>query len=172
MNKTILIGNLTKDPDLRYTSNQTAVCNFTLAVNRGKDRDGNDKGADFPRIIVYGRTAENCNKYLDKGRKVAIQGRIQTGSYKDKDGKTVYTTDVVAEQVEFLGSGERNQITGYQQEEREVSRNQSFDNQATQVNTRDYLNQFPYQTQPQQQTGGYESIFDTDIKFDDDDIPF
>lgn len=172
MNKIILIGNLTKDPDLRYTSNQTAVCNFTLAVNRGKDRDGNDKGADFPRIIVYGRTAENCNKYLDKGRKVAIQGRIQTGSYKDKDGKTVYTTDVVAEQVEFLGSGERNQITGYQQEEREVSRNQSFDNQATQVNTRDYLNQFPYQTQPQQQAGGYESIFDTDIKFDDDDIPF
>lgn len=171
MNKIILIGNLTKDPELRYTSNQTAVCNFTMAVNRGKDRDGNDKGADFPRIIVYGRSAENCDKYLDKGRKVAIQGRIQTGSYKDKDGKTVYTTDVVAEQVEFLGSGERQQNTGYQQEERETPRNQSFDNQATQVNTRDYLNQFPYQTQPQQQTG-YESMFDAEIGFDDDDIPF
>lgn len=104
MNKVIISGNLTKDPELRYTSDsQMAVCTFTPALNRGKDKEGNDRGADFPRVIVYGRTAENCEKYLAKGRKVLIEGRIRTGSYKDKDGNTVYTTDVIADRVEFMG---------------------------------------------------------------------
>ena len=103
MNSVVLIGNLTGDTNLSYTPNtQTAVCNFTIAVNRPK-KNGEDQGADFIRIVVWGKTAENCDKYLSKGRKVAIHGRIQTGSYKDKDGRTVYTTDVVADNVEFLG---------------------------------------------------------------------
>lgn len=102
MNSVILIGNLARDPELSYTPNtQTAVCRFSLAVNRPK-KDGEDQGADFIRITVWGKQAENCDRYLSKGRKVAVNGRIQTGSYKDKNGQTVYTTDVVANNVEFL----------------------------------------------------------------------
>lgn len=104
MNNVILIGRLAKDPELTYTPNtQTAVGRFTLAVDRPKI-DGEDQGADFIRVTVWGRQAETCDRYLAKGRQVAIHGRIQTGSYKTKDGQTVYTTDVVADSVEFLGS--------------------------------------------------------------------
>ena len=107
MNKVIISGNLTKDPELRYTSeSQMAVCTFTVALNRGKDKEGNDRGTDYPRVVVYGRTAENCEKYLAKGRKVLIEGRIHTGSYQNKDGATVYTTDVIAERVEFMGGSQ------------------------------------------------------------------
>ena len=103
MNSVILIGNLAKDPELNYTpNNQMAVCKFNLAVQRPK-RDGVDQGADFIRITVWGRQAETCDRYLSKGRQAAVMGRITTGSYKDRDGKTVYTTDVVADRVEFLG---------------------------------------------------------------------
>ena len=97
MNVVTLIGRLTRDPETRYTSDtQMAVTRFSLAIDRGKD-----KGADYPSIICFGKTAENCEKYLKKGRMVGIQGRIQTGSY-EKDGHRVYTTDIVADRVEFL----------------------------------------------------------------------
>lgn len=103
INSTILTGNLASDPELRYTPNtQTAFCRFVLAVNRPK-RDGEDQGADFIRITVWGKQAENCDRYLSKGRQCAVMGRIQTGSYKNRDGQTVYTTDVIADRVEFLG---------------------------------------------------------------------
>lgn len=100
-----MIGRLTKDPEIRYTSGAepTAVATFTLAV----DRPGQKKEADFPRITVFGKQAETCEKYLKKGRMAAISGRIQTGSYKDKNGDTVYTTDVVASRVEFLDWGDQ-----------------------------------------------------------------
>ena len=105
MNSVILIGRLCADPELSYTPNtQTAVCRFTLAVDRPK-RQGEDQGADFIRITVWGKQAENCDRYISKGRQVAVNGRIQTGSYKDRNGQTVYTTDVVANNVEFLASG-------------------------------------------------------------------
>nr|DAK57302.1 MAG TPA: Single strand binding protein [Caudoviricetes sp.] len=100
MNNVILIGRTTREIELRYTTSQTAVARFSLAVERPV-KDG-EKKADFPNIIVFGKQAENCEKYLAKGRKVAVQGRLQTGSYEDKDGKRVYTTDVIAERVEFL----------------------------------------------------------------------
>lgn len=106
MNNVSIIGRLTKDIELRYTPQQTAVAQFSIAINRGKDKNGDDKGADFPRIIVFGRMAENCERYLKKGRLVGIQGRIQTGSYKNKNGDTVYTTEVVANNVEFLEWGD------------------------------------------------------------------
>ena len=105
MNQVVLIGRLARDPELSYTQNQTAKAVFTIAVDRPK-RDGQDQGADFIRITVWGKTAENCDRYLSKGRQVCVQGRIQTGSYKDKNGQTVYTTDVVADRVEFLGNGQ------------------------------------------------------------------
>lgn len=101
MNHVILIGRLTKDPELRYIpESQNAVATFTLAVDRPF---GKEKQADFLRITVFGKQAENCERFLNKGRQVAVQGRIQTGSYVNKDGATVYTTDIVADRVEFLG---------------------------------------------------------------------
>ena len=106
MNSVELIGRLTRDPDVRYTSgSQTAVATFTIAIDRPQRQDGGEKQADFPRITVFGRQAETCEKYLKKGRMVAIQGRLQTGSYQNKNGDTVYTTDVVANRVEFIDWG-------------------------------------------------------------------
>lgn len=113
MNSVVLIGRLCADPELSYTPNtQTACCRFTLAVDRPK-RQGEDQGADFIRITVWGAQGENCDRYLAKGRQAAVHGRIQTGSYKNRDGQTVYTTDVVADRVEFLGSaGGENSASG------------------------------------------------------------
>ena len=108
MNNVTLIGRLTKDPEVRYTADQMAIAKFTVAV----DRFGKEKQADFIPVTVFGKQAENCEKYLVKGRKVAIQGRIQTGSYTNRDGATVYTTDVVADRVEFLEWGDRNERSG------------------------------------------------------------
>lgn len=106
MNSVILIGRLTRDPELRYTPNSnTAIAHFTLAVDRPPQQGQQDRQADFIRITVFGRQAETCSRYLNKGRQIAVHGRIQTGSYRNKDGQTVYTTDVVADRVEFLGSG-------------------------------------------------------------------
>ncbi|MCH3954107.1 MAG: single-stranded DNA-binding protein [Eubacterium sp.] len=107
MNSVVLIGRLTKDPQVRYTSgSQMAVASFTLAIDRPV-RNGGERQADFPRIVVFGRQAETCEKYLAKGRLVAVSGRIQTGSYQNQKGDTVYTTDVVANRVEFLEWGDR-----------------------------------------------------------------
>jgi single-strand DNA-binding protein len=114
MNNVVLIGRLTRNPEVRYT-NETpprAVATFTLAI----DKNGKDKGADFPRITCFGKTAELVEQFISKGRLVGIQGRIQTGSYKDKDGKTVYTTDVVADRVEFLDRAQKSDIPeGFQE---------------------------------------------------------
>ena len=102
MNSVQLIGRLTKDPEVRYTpSTQLAVARFTLAIDRPVGQ-GKEKQTDFPRIVVFGKQAENCEKHLRKGLKVAVQGRVQTGSYKNNDGVMVYTTDIVADRVEFL----------------------------------------------------------------------
>ena len=99
MNKVILTGRLTAKPELNYTQSQMAVTKFTIAV----DRFSKEKGADFIRVTVFGRQAENVCRYMDKGRMIAVEGSIQTGSYKDRDGKTVYTQDVIANHTEFLG---------------------------------------------------------------------
>ena len=105
MNNVVLIGRLTRDPELRYIpESQNAVATFTLAVDRPFSKE---KQADFIRITVFGKQAENCERYLAKGRLTAVQGRIQTGSYKNKEGVTVYTTDVIADRVEFLEWGDR-----------------------------------------------------------------
>ena len=112
MNKIILTGRLTKDPELRYTQTQKAVCSFNLAVDRGLSKQkrqeaesANRPTADFPRITVWGVQGENASRYLHRGGQCVVEGRIQTGSYQDtQTGKMVYTTDVVADRVEFLGS--------------------------------------------------------------------
>ena len=107
MNSVVLIGRLTRDPELRYTAGtQMAVATFTVAIDRPV-RAGGERQTDFPRVTVFGKQAENCEKFLAKGR--LVQGRLQTGSYTNKDGVTVYTTDVVADRVEFLEWGDRGQ---------------------------------------------------------------
>ena len=112
MNSVVLIGRLTRDPEVRYTAGtQMAVCTFTVAIDRPV-RAGGEKQTDFPRVTVFGKQAENCERFLAKGRLVGVQGRIQTGSYTNKDGATVYTTDVVADRVEFLEWGDRSSGQG------------------------------------------------------------
>ena len=101
MNQVIISGRLTKDIELKYTTSQMAVARFSLALDRGKDKDGNDKGADFPNCVAFGRTAENLEKFSGKGLRISIIGHLQTGSY-DKDGQKVYTTDVIADRVEII----------------------------------------------------------------------
>ena len=101
MNLIVLQGRLTRDPIVRYTpDSQLAIASFSVAVDRGK-KDGEDMGADFIPVKVFGKQAENCERFLGKGCRVSVQGRIQTGSY-EKDGQKVYTTDVIASRVEFI----------------------------------------------------------------------
>lgn len=109
MNSVVLIGRLTRDPEVRYTpESQMAVATFTIAIDR-MQRAGKEKQTDFPRITVFGKSAENCERFLSKGKLVGVQGRLQTGSYKNKEGVTVYTTDVVADRVEFLEWGDKSE---------------------------------------------------------------
>lgn len=103
MNKVLISGRLTADPEVRYSNSGDAIARYTLAVDRRFKKDG-EQNADFIRCIVFGKGAEFAEKYLHKGTKMIIEGRIQTGSYKNKDGQTVYTTDVVVESQEFAES--------------------------------------------------------------------
>lgn len=103
MNSVNLTGRLTRDPEVRYTADQKAVARFSIAVDR-YTRPGEEKQADFPNIVAFGKTAERVETFLNKGRMVGISGRIQTGSYINKDGVKVFTTDVIAERVDFLDS--------------------------------------------------------------------
>jgi len=104
MNKIILVGRLTRDPEIRYSQqSNTAVARYTLAVDRPVKREGEPQ-ADFLRCVAFGKTAEFAEQYLQQGIKIAVTGRIQTGSYTNRDGQKVYTTDVVVESQEFCES--------------------------------------------------------------------
>ena len=111
MNKVILVGRLTRDPEIRYTANNHCQASFSVAVDRRFKQDG-QATADFPRVIAWGKTAEFIEKYFHQGMKIAIDGRIQTGSYTNKDNQTIYTTDVIAEAVEFVESKNSSANTG------------------------------------------------------------
>lgn len=105
MNKVILIGRLTKDVELRYTqTNNTAVASFSLAVNRKFVKPGEERQADFFNIIAWNKLAENISKYLFKGNQVAISGRLETRSWDDPNGQKHYVTEVIAEEIDFIGS--------------------------------------------------------------------
>lgn len=104
MNKVFLIGRLTRDPELRYTGSNTAVATFSLAVNRNFANQQGEREADFINIVVWRKQAENVKNFLSQGSQVAIDGRIQTRSYDDNNGQKRYVTEVVADNVEFLGS--------------------------------------------------------------------
>lgn len=106
VNKVILLGNLGKDPELRYTTSQTAVCSFSLATGeRRKDQTGNwVDHTEWHNIVVFGKQGENCANYLKKGRQAYIEGRIQTRKWQDKEGRDRYTTEIIANTVQFVGS--------------------------------------------------------------------
>ncbi len=106
MNKIFLIGRLTKDPELRYTPSGAAVCSFTLAVDRRFTNQSGEREADFINIVVWNKAAENCAKYLSKGRQAAVEGRLQIRSFDGNDGQRKWVTEVIADNVEFLGGGQ------------------------------------------------------------------
>lgn len=107
VNKVILVGNLGADPDMRYTQSGAGVCELRLATNESwTDRNGQkQERTEWHRIVVWGKRAEICSKYLSKGRQIYVEGRLQTRSWDDKDGNKRYTTEIIANDVQFLGGG-------------------------------------------------------------------
>lgn len=158
MNLVVLIGNLARDPDVRYSQNQMAIAKFTVAVNRYV-KDGENQ-ADFIRVTAFGKQGELVETYLRKGNKVAVEGRIQTGSYEDKDGKTIYTTDVIASRIEFVEKKGQSGNTGRGFGNNEPSFGENFDEPQNKQ-----AKQAP-QSAPEVPEGF--SSFDDD----DDDVPF
>ena len=155
MNKVFLIGRLTKDPELRYTGSNIAVATFSLAVNRPFTSQSGEKEADFINIVVWRKQAENVKNYIKQGSQVAIDGRIQTRSYDDQDGKKRYVTEVVADNVQFLDTkGSREQRSG-----ETMDANAYGFSQETDVKTSD-VNSDPFKD------------FGEEIKIEDDDLPF
>ena len=153
VNKVILVGNLGRDPELRFTPNQTAVCTFSLATGeRRKDASGNwNDHTEWHNIIVFGKQGENCAQYLKKGRQAYIEGRIQTRKWQDKEGKDRYTTEIIAATVQFIGGGrgESAPAAGYTVEA---------------VQNNEVLDSLPSADQLSNQGSA--------ASFDDDDIPF
>lgn len=160
MNKVILIGRLTADPELRYTPSGKAVCSFRIAVDRPFKSQSGEREADFIDIVVWDKSAENVAKYMTKGRQIAVEGRLQISSYDGNDGQRRWRTEVVANQVEFLGNG--NAGGGYQ-----------GGNQGYQANNQGYQRQTDQFAQPaapreNPSLGG----FGTEVSFSDEDLPF
>ena len=146
MNRVVLMGRLTKEPELKYLPNNTAVCNFTLAVNRRFTKQGEEKQADFINIVTFGKFAEFCNTYFQKGRQVLVSGRLQIRTWDNDQGQRQYFTEVVADEGHFAdgkpeGGGAKPQQNQYQ-------------------------NRPPQQQQQQQQQEFYP------INDDDDELPF
>ena len=131
MNSVNLIGRLTKDVDLRYTQSGLAVGRFSVAIDRPK-KDGQSNGADFPNCVAYGKTAENLANYVHKGEMVGVTGCIRTGSYENKDGRKVYTTDISVASVQFLNSrSSGGQNNGYQNNGNGYQNNGGYQQQNT-----------------------------------------
>lgn len=134
INRVTLVGRLTKDVDLRYTQNGTAVANFSIAVQRNFKNQNGDYGADFINCVVFRRQAENLAQYMKKGSQIGVDGRLQSRTYEDKDGKTVFVTEVVADNVQFLETknGPRSKMA----EKDKTSSENLFEN-ATEINIDD-----------------------------------
>lgn len=165
MNKVFLIGRLTRDPELRYTGNNTPVATFSLAVNRNFTNQSGEREADFINIVVWRKQAENVKNYLNQGSQVAIDGRIQTRSYDGNDGQKRYVTEVVADNVEFLGS-------------KNSSNNSTNTNAPTSNNTNNNAGPTPYDFGPEPEPKGTNvdsnpfADFGSSIEISDDELPF
>lgn len=116
INRTVLVGRLTKDPNLRYTPNGVAVANFTIAVNRPFTNQQGDQEADFINCVIWRAPAENLAKYMTKGSLIGVDGRIQTRNFEGQDGKTVFVTEVLAGSVQFLESKNKSSASNQKQE--------------------------------------------------------
>ncbi len=162
LNRVVLVGRLTKDPDLRYTANGTAVANFTVAVNRPFSNQQGDREADFINCVIWRKQAENLANYMGKGSLIGVDGRIQTRSYDGQDGKRVYVTEVVADTVQFLESRNSNRGTSAGSGEQGSGSNPFEQHQNQQ--------QMPSQNQFNQQSNVSENLEPIDIS--DDDLPF
>ena len=122
MNNVVMIGRLTKDPELKYTgTNNTALCSFSIAVDRPFTKKDDEVKADFFNVVVWGKTAEHCANYLKKGRQVALRGRLQNNNYTDKDGVKRYAVEIIAEEVKFIDWGDKKQGTQGNQSEDDFS---------------------------------------------------
>lgn len=162
MNKVFLIGRLTRDPELRYTGNNTPVATFSLAVNRNFTSASGEREADFINIVVWRKQAENVKNYLSQGSQVAIDGRIQTRSYDGNDGQKRYITEVIADNVEFLGSKNQTNI-------------RENPNQSTSVNSSEPT-PYDFGSAPEPKGTDVDSNpfadFGANIEISDDELPF
>lgn len=141
MNITVLIGRLVRDPEVALTANGKSYCKFTLAVNRPYKGPNERAQADFINCVAWGATADNLAKYMTKGSQVAVEGSIRTGSYDDKSGRKVYTTDVVVAKIEFLSKVEQNAPQQQTNVYGNVEENQNHFNNQEQANPFDGLDQ-------------------------------
>ncbi len=158
MNKVFLVGRLTRDFDLRYGANNTAVARTSIAVDRQFSNQNGEREADFINIVAFGNRAETMKKYLTKGSQIAISGRIQTGSYDASDGRKVYTTDVVIDEFQFLDSRASRQM-------------ESTD---TNVNSNNDVTPYDFATESPStnvETDPFKDFGDK-IEIDDSDLPF
>lgn len=177
LNRVVLVGRLTRDPDLRYTPNGVAVANFNIAVNRPFTNQQGEREADFINGVVWRRQAENLANFMKKGNLIGVDGRIQTRNYEGQDGKTVYVTEVVAESIQFLetrgASQERGpSASGYQQNQNQFqSQNQNqFGGQQNQFQPNQNQGQNQNQGSPQKEDPFRNNGEPIDIS--DDDLPF
>lgn len=165
INRVVLVGRLTKDPDLRYTPQGTAVARFTLAVNRTFSNSNGEKEADFINCTVWRKQAENTANFLKKGSLAGVEGRIQTGSYEGQDGKRVYTTEVVADSVQFLEpKSQSGQRENNQNQNQSQNQNQNNGQRQQGNNHEDYAHA----------GNNYDSFNNGNgpIEVSDDDLPF
>lgn len=151
MNKVFLIGNLTKDPEMRSTQSGVAVCNFSIAVNRRFKKENGEQETDFLNVVAWRQLAELCGKYLAKGRKVAVTGSIQTRTYKAQDGSKRSAFDIVADEVEFLSP--QNQQSSTQSAPGAYTTAASKDSGTT------------YAPQPHNDFGGFTQVDDEELPF-------
>ena len=158
MNKVFLVGRLTRDFDLRYGANNTAVARTSIAVDRQFSSQNGEREADFINIVAFGNRAETMKKYLTKGSQIAISGRIQTGSYDASDGRKVYTTDIVIEEFQFLDS----------KGSRQVENNNTNINSTNDVTPYDFATESPSNNT---ETDPFKDFGDK-IEIDDSDLPF
>lgn len=164
MNKVILIGRLTKDPELRYTSSNRPVTQITVAVNRTFANQSGEREADFINVVIWDKQAENVAKYLTKGRLVAVEGRIQTRNYDNNEGKKVYVTEVVALSVQFLESKGSNTNVN--------NSSNPFDNMVDTPNTYAPIDEPSKQNETVDVSKDPFESFGQSIDLSDDDLPF
>ena len=165
MNKVVLTGRLTRDPDLRYPSSNIPVANFTIAVNRTYTNQNGEREADFINVTVWRGQAENVKKYVSKGSLVGVEGRIQTRNYEGNDGRRVYVTEVIADRVEFLESKAQSQ-NRISNSNNDIMSNYNendippIDNNINNDMSTNIVNDNPF------------ASFDSNVEISDDDLPF